>query len=102
MHTRIPLQPHLARAQCSVCGGALTVHEEVQGRVCAQPSCRHTALIRGIAERRERAAALLKERAREISSAIIPTLGLPETESVAVAIVPSLSRPLVRAPQKLK
>jgi hypothetical protein len=97
------VKPHLSRARCDICGGPLTVHEEVRGRICAKPSCRSAALQREVARRereteRERAlaAALLKQRVREAFDTLIPPLGRSGRAAPPIALVPAASQPLVK------
>jgi len=85
--------------RCNVCGGVLTVHEEVRGGCCAQPACRHTALMREIQRREELEAALLAQRIAEVKAGVVASLGLTPCR-VAVAVVPASERRLVGLPRK--
>jgi hypothetical protein len=77
---------HLSRHRCSVCGGAMTVHDEVRGGTCADPRCRRAAVLAAMARREP---AEPEARAALARSTIVPTLGVADAGSVVIAFVPS-------------
>jgi len=93
---------HPSRNVCLICHGPITVHHEARNGVCDQPRCKKESLLRWIARRRQGAAAALRQKVLEHRDAVAKSLGLNDTDALAVAMVPANTRPTVKLPHRRK
>ena len=87
----------LSRASCAVCGGPLTVHQEVRDGVCDGIDCRRAVVQREIARRLGSIEVSRRELAGRLRDRIAAERGVSRT-SLPVAIVPTFRAPVAPLP----
>jgi hypothetical protein len=95
-------KPHISRRPCSVCGGAMTIHEEVRGGACGKHACRAAAALQKITRRMAAEETEIDLQVKTVRASIVPKLQLADPESVTVAIVPASGRSVVALPKERK